>query len=96
MNLFNSSQPLQRERKVRISYDLVAFILVAIGVGVAGAFLVSSAGLPIRTALAWLFALNSDQAMVPDSRRRDDGLFVAVALHRLGLDNPQQVVWRGA
>jgi predicted ferric reductase len=63
MNLLTSNQPPQRARKAHISYDLIAFILVAIGVGLAGSLLVSSTGTPLRTTLTWLFALTSDQVM---------------------------------
>jgi hypothetical protein len=63
MNLLTSNRPPQRERKARISYDLIAFGLAAIGVGLAGRYLVSSSGAPVRTALTWLFALTSDQVM---------------------------------
>lgn len=63
MNLFDFSQPPARARKVRISYDWLAFALVAIGVALAGSFLVSEMGTPLRLALVRLFALTSDQAM---------------------------------
>jgi len=61
MNLLNSSQPTRRERKTRISYDWIAFGLVAIGVILLGSLWVSSADSPLQAALAWLFALSSDQ-----------------------------------
>jgi len=61
MNLLNSSQSPRRERKTRISYDLIAFGLAAIGVILLGSLWVYSADSPLKTALAWLFALTSDQ-----------------------------------
>jgi sulfoxide reductase heme-binding subunit YedZ len=63
MNLYESRQAPTRARKTRISYDLIAFILTAIVVGLVGLFLFTPAGVPVRAALAWLFALTSDQAM---------------------------------
>ena len=66
MNLFNFDQQNQltrRARKGRISYDLVVFGLVALGLGLAASYLFTPAGMPIRGALAHLFALTSDQAM---------------------------------
>jgi predicted ferric reductase len=63
MSLSNSSQSLQRERRVHNLNGLMVYALVAIGVGIAGSLLVSSTGAPVRAMLAWLFALTSDQAM---------------------------------
>lgn len=63
MNLYNSKQTPTRARKARISYDWIAFSLIAIGVGLVGLFLFTPAGVPVRAALAWLFALTSEQAM---------------------------------
>jgi predicted ferric reductase len=61
MNLMTSNQPPQHGRKIQLPYDLVAFGLVTILIGLAGIFLVSSNGAPARAALTWLFALTSDQ-----------------------------------
>ena len=63
MNLSNSNPLLRRERKSRLSYDLVAFILVIIGSVLALGYLLSPAGSSIRAALTSLFALTTDQAM---------------------------------
>ncbi|HUV28902.1 MAG TPA: hypothetical protein VMW34_16190 [Anaerolineales bacterium] len=63
MNLFNSNRLPKQEWKTRIIYNLVVFSLAVIGVGMAGIFLISPAGVPLRTTLASLFALRSDQAM---------------------------------
>jgi predicted ferric reductase len=64
MNLFNSSQSPKRVQKSNYPFDLIAFGLITIGVGLVGIFLISQqAGAPVRAALASLFALSSDQAM---------------------------------
>jgi len=61
MNLVNSSQPPKRERKTRISYELIAYGLAAIGVGLLARLWLSTADSPMQAALTWLFALTSDQ-----------------------------------
>jgi predicted ferric reductase len=66
MNQLNSDRPGQltrRARKGRVSYDWIAFGLVALGLGLAASYLFTPAGMPIRSALARLFALTSDQGM---------------------------------
>lgn len=63
MNLPNSSQPLKRERKTRISYDWIILGLAALGVGLAAKFLASPAAASVRATLDWAFSLTSDQAM---------------------------------
>ena len=63
MNLLDSSTPTRRERKSGISYDLVVFFLLLIGIVFAGRYLLSTAGAPVRVAMESLFALSSEQAM---------------------------------
>ena len=63
MNLVNSDQLPKRGRKNRISYDLVALVLMAIGTALALVWLLSPAGAPARSVFSWLFALTTDQAM---------------------------------
>ena len=63
MHLYDSGHSSKRVRKIRISYDWIAFILAAIGIGLMGLFLLTPSGEPARDALEWLFALTSDQAM---------------------------------
>ena len=60
MNLLNTSQPPKRARKARISYDLVAFSLAAIGVGLFSLWALS-ANPTLKGALSGLFTLTSDQ-----------------------------------
>lgn len=63
MNLSNTTQTAQHNRKNRISWDWIIFGLIVLGVGIAGSFLLSSAGTPARAALSVFLALDSEQAM---------------------------------
>jgi methionine sulfoxide reductase heme-binding subunit len=63
MNLFEPSTPTHRERRPGISYDLVAFILLALGGIFAVSYLLSTDGASIRLALESFFSLSSEQAM---------------------------------
>jgi len=63
MNLPDIDQQTQYSRRTRLSYDLVAFSLAAIVLGLAGSLLFTPAGASVRTILDRLFALTSQQAM---------------------------------
>ena len=63
MNLYNSKQAPIRTRRSSVSYDWIAFILVAFVLLLGAVFLFSPAGTSVRTSLESLFALTSEQAM---------------------------------
>lgn len=62
MNLFNSIQRPKQHSKSHILIELAVFILIVIGIGIVGIYFATLTGTPMHAGLAWLFALNSDQA----------------------------------
>lgn len=63
MNLSNYNQAPKRAPNTGNSFRQIILALVALGVGLAGIWLIFPIGAPLRATLTSLFALSSDQAM---------------------------------
>lgn len=63
MKMSESTLSPKKGYKTRVSYDIIALTLMAVGIGIIGIFLYSPQGTPLRTSLVSLFSLTSEQVM---------------------------------